>query len=224
MHDLFGDELAEIRAPFAGVVNYVVATPPISEGEPTAMVSRLADAPDAGGSDGGEQDGPRTSIRANSSRRSRTTPEAPTPSACSNCSREITKQPPVMWGDAIVGFGQYHYRYASGREGDFLMCGFSPRAQNLLALRHVRLRRAGGTAREARPAPRRASCLYVKRLDDVHPADPEEADPRGLARDDPPSRQTERPNPSHETRLLLPVLLAALAPGGAAEVFDPQRR
>lgn len=49
VHDLFGDRVADVRAPFAGVVNYVVATPPISEGEPTAMVSRLAGAPDAGG-------------------------------------------------------------------------------------------------------------------------------------------------------------------------------
>ncbi|HEX6260799.1 MAG TPA: M14 family metallopeptidase [Woeseiaceae bacterium] len=41
--DLFGDEVAEIRAPFAGVVNYVIATPPVSKGEPVAMVSRLKD-------------------------------------------------------------------------------------------------------------------------------------------------------------------------------------
>lgn len=46
VHDLFGDRVAEVRAPFTGVVNYVVATPPISSGEPVAMVSRLADAPD----------------------------------------------------------------------------------------------------------------------------------------------------------------------------------
>jgi predicted deacylase len=39
--DFFGDPIAEIRAPFAGVVNYVVGTPPVSEGEPLAMVSRV---------------------------------------------------------------------------------------------------------------------------------------------------------------------------------------
>ena len=38
---------------------------------------------------------------------------------------------PKMWGDSIVGFGQYHYRYATGREGDFLATGFSPRKSNL---------------------------------------------------------------------------------------------
>lgn len=46
VHDLFGDRVAVVRAPFTGVVNYVIATPPISAGEPVAMVSRLADAPD----------------------------------------------------------------------------------------------------------------------------------------------------------------------------------
>jgi predicted deacylase len=39
--DFFGDEIEEIRAPFAGVVNYVIATPPVSEGEPLAMISRI---------------------------------------------------------------------------------------------------------------------------------------------------------------------------------------
>jgi predicted deacylase len=43
--DFFGDEIAVIRSPFAGVVNYVIGTPPISAGEPVAMVSRLAEAP-----------------------------------------------------------------------------------------------------------------------------------------------------------------------------------
>ena len=46
--DPFGEPLAEIRAPFAGIVNYVLGTPPVSEGEPVAMVSRLAESPPAG--------------------------------------------------------------------------------------------------------------------------------------------------------------------------------
>jgi hypothetical protein len=44
---------------------------------------------------------------------------------------EATGEHAKMWGPAIVGFGQYHYKYASGREGDFLIVGFSPRKQNL---------------------------------------------------------------------------------------------
>jgi hypothetical protein len=45
--------------------------------------------------------------------------------------QEITGEEPKMWGDTMVGFGKYHYKYASGREGDALMVGFSPRKQNL---------------------------------------------------------------------------------------------
>jgi hypothetical protein len=45
--------------------------------------------------------------------------------------KRATGEEPAMWGDAIVGFGQYHYRYASGREGDMPIAGFSPRKQNL---------------------------------------------------------------------------------------------
>ena len=41
--------------------------------------------------------------------------------------REVTGFEPVMWGPSIVGYGRYRYRYASGREGDFLATGFSPR-------------------------------------------------------------------------------------------------
>ena len=43
----------------------------------------------------------------------------------------ITGSEPIMWGDSIVGFGTYHYKYASGREGEWFLAGFSPRKQNL---------------------------------------------------------------------------------------------
>ncbi|MCA9864990.1 MAG: DUF1801 domain-containing protein [Anaerolineae bacterium] len=45
--------------------------------------------------------------------------------------QDVTGEEPKMWGDSIVGFGRYHYKYASGREGDFLLAGFAPRKQNL---------------------------------------------------------------------------------------------
>lgn len=45
--------------------------------------------------------------------------------------KSVTKQEPKMWGTSIIGFGEYHYKYASGREGDFFETGFSPRKQNL---------------------------------------------------------------------------------------------
>jgi nucleoid DNA-binding protein len=44
---------------------------------------------------------------------------------------KITGEPAKMWGSAIVGYGTYHYKYDSGREGDFMRSGFSPRKQNL---------------------------------------------------------------------------------------------
>ena len=44
---------------------------------------------------------------------------------------EITQEKPVLWGGSIIGFGTYHYKYASGREGDWFLTGFSPRKQAL---------------------------------------------------------------------------------------------
>ncbi len=44
--------------------------------------------------------------------------------------QDVTGFSPQMWGDSIVGYGRYHYRYASGREGDFLATGFAPRSRN----------------------------------------------------------------------------------------------
>ncbi len=45
--------------------------------------------------------------------------------------KEVTGEDPVMWGSSIVGFGSYHYRYESGREGDMPLVGFSPRKQSM---------------------------------------------------------------------------------------------
>ena len=45
--------------------------------------------------------------------------------------KKVTKAEPKMWGDSILGFGEYHYVYATGREGDWFLTGFSPRKQNL---------------------------------------------------------------------------------------------
>jgi len=45
--------------------------------------------------------------------------------------KDITGEEATMWGDSMVGFGEYHYNYKSGREGDWPLIGFSPRKQNL---------------------------------------------------------------------------------------------
>ena len=81
--------------------------------------------------------------------------------------QEVTGEPPKMWGPSIVGFGKYHYRYASGREGDSLVVGFSPRKQNLVIYimpgfsDYDELLGRLGKFRTGR------SCLYVNKLDDV---------------------------------------------------------
>ncbi len=82
--------------------------------------------------------------------------------------QKATKAEPKMWGSSIVGFGNFHYVYESGREGDTGLIGFSPRKQNLT------LYAMGGW--EENPELLQAlgkyslgkSCLYVKKLDDVN--------------------------------------------------------
>ena len=79
-----------------------------------------------------------------------------------------TKAKPKMWGDSIVGFGSYHYKGKSGREGDWMLTGFSPRKQNLT------LYLMGGfdTGKDllkklGKYKISTGSCLYIKKLDDV---------------------------------------------------------
>jgi hypothetical protein len=78
-----------------------------------------------------------------------------------------TGEPPAMWGSNIVGFGRYHYRYESGREGDAAPVGFSPRAKELVI--YLAADAADREALLGRLGKHRTgkSCLYVKRLEDV---------------------------------------------------------
>ena len=80
---------------------------------------------------------------------------------------QVTNEKPKMWGPSIVGFGSYHYKGASGREGDWMLTGFSPRKANLTLyimggfdlhqdlLKKLGKHKTGG------------GCLYIKKLDDV---------------------------------------------------------
>jgi hypothetical protein len=74
---------------------------------------------------------------------------------------------PAMWGDRIVGFGDYHYRYASGREGDWFVLGFSPRKQALTLYIAPGLDRHKGLLARLGSYTRGAGCLYIKHLADV---------------------------------------------------------
>ncbi|NTV39336.1 MAG: DUF1801 domain-containing protein [Demequinaceae bacterium] len=78
---------------------------------------------------------------------------------------KATGQPAVMWGPSIVGFGSYTYKYASGRQGDWLRVGFSPRkaALSLYGLKdHAD---AAELLAELGPHTGGVGCIYVKRLD-----------------------------------------------------------
>ena len=83
--------------------------------------------------------------------------------------KSITRNEPAMWGSSIVGFGTYHYIYASGQQGDWPIAAFSPRKQNLTLYLLP-------SVYEAYPALMKKlgkyktgkSCLYVKNLSDLH--------------------------------------------------------
>jgi hypothetical protein len=82
----------------------------------------------------------------------------------------VTGDEPKLWGPAMVGFGSYHYRYDSGREGDWFVTGFSPRKANLTLYimagfdRYAELLERLGKFKTGK------SCLYVKKLADVDEA------------------------------------------------------
>ena len=81
--------------------------------------------------------------------------------------RRVTGEEPVMWGPSIVGFGTYHYRYPTGREGDVAAAGFSPRkAASTVYLMDGVDRHAEALGRLG-PHTVGKGCLYLKRLDAV---------------------------------------------------------
>lgn len=79
----------------------------------------------------------------------------------------VTGEPATMWGPSIVGFGAYHYVYASGREGDAAAAGFSPRKASTTVYLPDGFERRGELLARLGPHTTSVSCLYVKRLADV---------------------------------------------------------
>lgn len=81
--------------------------------------------------------------------------------------RQVTRQEPKMWGSSIVGYGNYHYKGTSGREGDWFVAGFSPRKQNLTLYvmggftPHNNLLKKLGKHKTG------VGCLYINKLADV---------------------------------------------------------
>ncbi|RIK67939.1 hypothetical protein DCC62_24550 [candidate division KSB1 bacterium] len=81
--------------------------------------------------------------------------------------QEATKMKPKMWGSSIIGFGSYHYTYASGHEGDMCLIGFSPRKQYLAlylwdSAPDAELLKKLGKHKTSK------ACLYINRLSDIH--------------------------------------------------------
>lgn len=81
--------------------------------------------------------------------------------------RRATGEEPVMWGPSIVGFGSYHYRYDSGREGDATAAGFSPRKANLTVYFADGFEDYADDLARLGPHTTSVSCLYLKKLDGV---------------------------------------------------------
>jgi hypothetical protein len=81
---------------------------------------------------------------------------------------EITGSKPKMWGPSIVGFGSFHYKYASGREGDWLVIGFSPRKQDLTLYIMMGFEKHGALMKQLGKHKTGKSCLYIKKLSDIH--------------------------------------------------------
>ncbi|HEV7798858.1 MAG TPA: DUF1801 domain-containing protein [Pyrinomonadaceae bacterium] len=81
--------------------------------------------------------------------------------------RDATKEEPRMWGGSIVGFGRYHYKYESGREGDWMIIGFSPRKGDLTLYIPGGVDKFSELVKRLGKYKTGKSCLYIKQLADV---------------------------------------------------------
>lgn len=83
--------------------------------------------------------------------------------------QQITGHPPVMWGDSIIGFDTYHYKYASGREGDWMISAVAPRKAALTVYIMAGFDRFGDLMQRLGKYKTGSSCLYLKKLSDADP-------------------------------------------------------
>lgn len=81
--------------------------------------------------------------------------------------RKATAKRARMWGSSIVGFGSYHYKYASGREGDSSLVSFSPRKRNLVVYIMPGFKEFPALMKKLGKYKTGKSCLYLNKLDDV---------------------------------------------------------
>jgi hypothetical protein len=81
--------------------------------------------------------------------------------------KEVTGEEPKMWGTSIIGLGHAHYKYESGREGDWFLTGFSPRKQNLTLYINSGFDRFGLLLNQLGKYTTGKACLYIKKIEDV---------------------------------------------------------
>jgi hypothetical protein len=81
--------------------------------------------------------------------------------------KSVTGSDPTMWGESIVGFGTYHYKYDSGHEGDSCLTGFSPRKQNITVYAMPAFTEHNDLLKKLGKHKAGKGCLYIKRLNDV---------------------------------------------------------
>ena len=80
---------------------------------------------------------------------------------------EVTGEEARMWGDSIVGFGHYNYKYASGREGEWMLVGFAPRKKNLTLYIMSGFDEYDDLLDKLGKHSTGKSCLYINKLEDV---------------------------------------------------------
>ena len=81
--------------------------------------------------------------------------------------KEVTGEEPRMWGNSIVGFGDYHYKYESGREGDWFLTGFSPRKKSLTLYIMAGFAEYDELMANLGKYKTGKSCLYINKIEDV---------------------------------------------------------
>ncbi len=81
--------------------------------------------------------------------------------------KKTTKEEPKMWGNSIVGFGTYHYKGKSGREGDWFVTGFSPRKQNMTVYFCLGFQHLASQMKELGKFKTSVGCLYFNKLSDI---------------------------------------------------------
>lgn len=81
--------------------------------------------------------------------------------------KEVTGLDPVMWGPSIIGFGSYHYKYDSGREGDMPAAGFSPRKSNMTLYIGDEFEDAEALFAKLGKHKKSVACVYINKLADV---------------------------------------------------------